>query len=81
MTRLVRSCAPVGAELPDRDGEHDQAQAEQPEDVLHRGELHPPQDQPHEEGGERDEQQVVDARRQLEGDRDAADLGDEASAS
>ena len=49
------SCSPVRAELPDRDREHDERQARQPEDVLHRRELHPPHDQPHRERGERDD--------------------------
>ena len=75
--RVLQQLPPVRAELPDRDREHDQREAREPEDVLHRGELHPPQDQPDRERCERDEQQVVDPGDQLEGQGDAADLGDE----
>ena len=62
MRRLVPELRPVRAELPDRDGEHDQRQPHQPEDVSMVENFTRQMTNHTREPDERDPQQVVDAR-------------------
>src|SRR5215211_7177178 len=71
----VQQPAPVRAQPPQGHRGHHQGEAGQAEDVLHDVELDSPDDQPDQEGDDRDPQQVVDAGGQLDGQGDPADLG------
>ena len=73
----VADLSPVGAELDRRDREDEQAEAAVPEDPLDPLERRDPDDDGEPDDREHDQPAVGQAGEQLQGDRDAADLGGE----
>ena len=72
---LVPQRMPVRRQAEQRHHEHDQAQAEQAEDVLHPLERHPPDHQPGGQPGQRNPDQVADPGHHLQHQGHPAELG------